>query len=171
MSAAVVTGAVALYLQKYPQATNEQIRAALLGNTTQDKFTTALGSLPNRYWGYGKLNIFKALTGDAIPTSIALESQNWPTTCVLFQNHPNPFNPQTQIEFHLTEPTRVSLVIYDLLGRKVRTLISNRVLKGGDHHIPWDATNNRGESTSSGMYLYKLTTETLSLSKKMVLLR
>lgn len=74
---------------------------------------------------------------------------------ILYQNYPNPFNPETTIRFQIGSPQKVSLVIYDILGRKVRTLINNNMLPGV-HAIKWDGRNKEGSSASSGIYFYRL---------------
>ena len=78
-----------------------------------------------------------------------------PTEFALQQNYPNPFNPQTTIRFDLPAPSEVTLVIYDMQGRVVRTLVNGRK-PIGIHNVTWDGTNNAGFSVSSGLYLYRI---------------
>lgn len=89
---------------------------------------------------------------------------------VLFQNHPNPFNQTTEIEFTLSEPGLVSMIIYDLLGRKVRTLFSG-YLTSGHKSVYWDGKNEVGEDASSGIYFYQLKAARYTSAKKLVLLK
>lgn len=70
----------------------------------------------------------------------------------LFQNYPNPFNPTTTISYQLTSPSNVQLVIYDLLGQEVFTLV-NGELAAGFHQETWNAS-----SVASGFYIYRMTT-------------
>ncbi|MFQ5599621.1 MAG: FlgD immunoglobulin-like domain containing protein, partial [Candidatus Krumholzibacteriia bacterium] len=89
----------------------------------------------------------------------------------LDQNRPNPFNPRTSLRFALESPDHVTLAIYDVLGRRVRTLIDD-VLGAGPHVDFWDGLDERGVQVASGVYLYKLTTGSgFGQSRKMVLLR
>jgi hypothetical protein len=88
----------------------------------------------------------------------------------LAQNRPNPFNPKTTIAFSLPEPTRVSLEIYDVAGRKVTTLVDGG-LEAGPHSYDWDGRNHDGERVASGVYFYRLSTPERDLRKKMVLLK
>ncbi|MEL6821450.1 MAG: choice-of-anchor D domain-containing protein [Calditrichota bacterium] len=93
----------------------------------------------------------------------------------LHQNYPNPFNPETRIGFDLPQRSSVELVVYDLLGRKVRTLKSGTLPAGG-HQATWNGQNDAGQSQVSGVYVYQLQYETEagkrgSLSGKMVLLK
>ncbi|PJB02044.1 MAG: hypothetical protein CO127_00970, partial [Ignavibacteria bacterium CG_4_9_14_3_um_filter_36_18] len=83
----------------------------------------------------------------------------------LSQNYPNPFNPVTQIEFNITNKSHVSLKVYDLLGREVAVLV-NGTRNKGKHTVSFDAT-----SLSSGIYIYRLNTGSITVSKKMTLLK
>ena len=83
----------------------------------------------------------------------------------LEQNYPNPFNPTTSIAFSLPESAQVSLAVYDVLGRRVATLVNGR-LQAGQHSVQFEAS-----SLPSGMYLYRLTTPTGSMTQKMILLK
>ena len=79
-----------------------------------------------------------------------------PTTAILTQNYPNPFNPSTTIAFQLSAQQTVSLVIYNILGKKVRTLIDNADYAAGAWKIQWDGRDETGRPASSGTYLYRL---------------
>ena len=78
-----------------------------------------------------------------------------PAEFTLHQNYPNPFNPTTQIKFDLAEDGLVTIKIYDVMGRQLKTLV-NSVKTAGYHSIQWDATNDLGEGVSAGMYIYCL---------------
>jgi hypothetical protein len=88
----------------------------------------------------------------------------------LRQNFPNPFNPSTTIEFSLPTTGPVSLIVYDVLGRRVRTLVAGQQ-PAGTHRIVWDATNDRGGRIASGVYFYILKTPQGEQRRKMVVLR
>ncbi len=88
----------------------------------------------------------------------------------LFQNYPNPFNPNTQIDFYLNRKANVTLVVYDILGRKVKNLISSQ-LPASNYSYAWDGKDNNGQEVVSGVYYYKVTMDNTSITKKMVLLR
>jgi hypothetical protein len=98
-------------------------------------------------------------------------SSEIPKSFSLSQNYPNPFNPSTKIKFDIPQDSRlhgndgVLLVVYDILGREVSTLV-NEQLKPGTYEVEFDGTNY-----SSGMYFYKLTTESFNETRKMVLLK
>ncbi len=93
-----------------------------------------------------------------------------PDNFSLSQNFPNPFNPSTTISFETAIKSEVKLSIYNLLGQQVRVLL-NEELPGGIHFINWDSNDEYGNSVSSGIYFYKLTAGSYSLSKKMLLLK
>ncbi|MEG8947938.1 T9SS type A sorting domain-containing protein [Rosettibacter firmus] len=83
----------------------------------------------------------------------------------LYQNYPNPFNPATVIEFDIPEITNVKLEVYDILGRKVKTILDER-LEVGRYRVKFD-----GGDLSSGVYFYVLLTNKFSSVKKMVLVK
>ena len=91
-----------------------------------------------------------------------------PTELVLAQNYPNPFNPATTISFELPTPQNVRLVVYNIAGQEIRTLV-NESLAAGVHDIIWDARNDAGQALPTGVYYYRLYTEKEVLTKKLLL--
>jgi len=104
------------------------------------------------------------------PTDIDEDTGPVPHIFSLSQNYPNPFNPSTSISFSLEQEAYASIVVYDLMGRKVKTLISS-LLDAGDHEIVWDGANDSGADVASGIYLYKLESGGSSQVRRMTLLR
>lgn len=92
-------------------------------------------------------------------------SGSFPDDYVLDQNYPNPFNPSTTIRFSIPESDLVSIKIYNSLGEQVAELV-NRELPAGSYTVDWNA-----ENASSGIYLYTLTSNKFSSTKKMILLK
>ncbi len=88
----------------------------------------------------------------------------------LGQNRPNPFNPSTTILFTVEREGPVAIAVYDLAGRKVRTL-TDQSYAPGRHSVVWDGASDTGERMPSGMYLYRLETEGRSLTRKMMLVK
>ncbi len=86
------------------------------------------------------------------------------------QNYPNPFNPTTTISIALPTDSPVKLEIFDISGRKVRTLVSGN-LPAGRHEIVWDGRNAAGTSVSSGVYLYHINAGRFTQTRKMMLMR
>ncbi|MDP7528100.1 MAG: T9SS type A sorting domain-containing protein [Candidatus Marinimicrobia bacterium] len=93
-----------------------------------------------------------------------------PTQFSLHQNYPNPFNPTTTMLYDLPEAAMVHLVIYDVLGRQVRTLV-NQDQTAGYHRAVWDATDDLGRPLSGGLYIYRIQAGGFSKTMKMVLLK
>jgi hypothetical protein len=93
-----------------------------------------------------------------------------PKDFVLYQNYPNPFNLETKIQYHLSNPSRVELTIYNLIGQKVKVLV-NEFQTPGMKSVTWDGLSATGETLASGIYFYKLKTDHYVDSKKMLLLK
>ncbi len=98
-------------------------------------------------------------------TGVGLIENSIPAEYALKQNYPNPFNPTTKIEFSIPKPGNVTLQVYNMLGEKVTTLV-NEHLTSGSYSADFNSQN-----LSSGTYIYKLTTNNFSESKKMIVLK
>jgi hypothetical protein len=88
----------------------------------------------------------------------------------LAQNRPNPFNPQTSIEFALPKAGQTKLAIYNILGQRVVTLV-DKMSEAGYHNINWNGTDAAGKEVASGIYFYRLESGDFSDSRKMLLLK
>jgi len=93
-----------------------------------------------------------------------------PLNNVLHQNYPNPFNPVTTISYQLPLDSEVELIIYNIKGQKVKTLV-NETIPAGEHSVVWNGKSDQDRSVSSGIYFYKLKTKEDSKIKKMILLK
>ena len=113
--------------------------------------------------------VFKS-NGYYITENPANESASVPSSEELWQNHPNPFNPQTQIEFGLAEASEVSLVIYNLLGQRVINLL-NETLPAGQHTVNWNGEDETGQKVASGVYFYRLQAGDYDEVRKMILMK
>ena len=102
-----------------------------------------------------------------VPT---LSVSSLPETFVLYPAHPNPFNPETSIPFYTPEQASVSVRIYDLLGRSVRTLLAKRV-SAGYHNVVWNGTDNDGRPVGSGVYLVQMQSSSWRQIQKIMLLK
>ena len=102
--------------------------------------------------------------------NLSVDSDQLPDNFVLHQNYPNPFNPTTEIRYDLAEDAFVTINIYDLMGRTMKTLVSDNQT-AGYRRVHWDATNNVGETVSAGMYIYIIQAGEFSQTRKMVLLK
>jgi photosystem II stability/assembly factor-like uncharacterized protein len=110
-------------------------------------------------------------TSNGGTTRIDEHDPNTPVDFALEQNYPNPFNPSTAISYKLSAFSNVTLKIFDVLGREVKTLIDNERQLVGRHSLLWDGTNRRGGRVGSGIYYYRLTTDKGTQTKKAVCLR
>ena len=88
----------------------------------------------------------------------------------MHDNYPNPFNPTTTIRFDLPKATDVSILIFNVLGQKIKTIDMSQI-NPGYHSVVWNATNDYGSQVSAGMYFYQLKTNDFIKTKKMVLLK
>ena len=99
------------------------------------------------------------------------DSEMIPNEFALHQNYPNPFNPYTQISFDVPKGSDlVRLNIYNILGKKVNTLV-NEIINPGRHTLEWNAKDNDGNPVASGIYFYELSSPNFTTRKKMLLIR
>ncbi len=94
------------------------------------------------------------------PTITGVNGDAQPASFRLSQNYPNPFNPSTTIAYEVPATSIVSLIIYDILGREVRTLV-NDVRQAGPHKVLWNSTNKSNLPVASGVYFYRLNARSL----------
>jgi len=93
------------------------------------------------------------------------ESKNNPDVYTLFNNYPNPFNPTTTISYSIPKGSFVTLKIYDVLGREVKTLV-NKFQTKGKYNVTFNAS-----SLASGVYIYRMKAGNFAASKKLILMR
>ena len=98
------------------------------------------------------------------------ENISLPFEFQLQQNYPNPFNPTTSISYDLPKNEFVSINVFDLMGREVKTLV-NKEQVAGFRSVKWDATNNLSQPVSAGMYIYTIQAGNFRQTRKMVLLK
>ncbi len=98
------------------------------------------------------------------------EDLDLPKNISLFENYPNPFNPETTISYHLPTVSEVELTVYNTLGQKIRTLVNGKQ-KAAYHVFRWNGKDNAGDKVSSGVYLYRLRVGSFVQTKRMLLLR
>ena len=104
-------------------------------------------------------------------TPVKEVKSNLPTEYSLEQNYPNPFNPSTKINFNIPKNSNVKLEIFNIIGEKIATLISNKVYQPGSFSIEWNGLNQFGRQVPSGVYLYKISADKFSTVKKMMLIK
>ncbi len=106
----------------------------------------------------------------SIATDIDDENITLPTSFALEQNYPNPFNPSTTITFALPTKTQVKLQVFNMLGQEVKTLASGSYT-AGIHQFEWDGKDNTGNTSATGIYLYRFETAEFVEVKKMILIK
>lgn len=153
----------------------EAAEALIRIRATQYPVTVRAGNLPE---GAAASYVIREMTGNAVVSERVLtEGQDMiihnpavnrlkvqkiggettaPALFTLAQNYPNPFNPATTIRYDLAAKSRVSLTVFDALGRQVTTLLS-AVRPGGTYEVVWDGRDHAGQKVSSGLYFYRLT--------------
>jgi minor extracellular serine protease Vpr len=161
MAAPHVAGVAALMLQGKPFLTSDQLKNVITSSARRDAFT---GSAASPQWGYGKIDATGSMgtvlsvrqVSDALPKNFSLE-----------QNYPNPFNPSTQIRYTLPQNFKgtVSLTVFDVLGKKVATLVNEQKTEG-TFAASWNAA-----SSASGVYFCILRAGSFFDVKKMILMK
>ncbi len=163
------------------------INGAIVGVTVTDPdgYYTFEGIEPGSYdvsvvsvYGDGQANQpFDAVlndVGDADvvlnATSVGNDVPQIPTVSSLAQNYPNPFNAQTMISFELATAGRVELEIYNMIGQKIMTLVDGSY-NPGTYNVIWNGHDASGNTVSSGIYYYRLKTDTQTETMKMTLLK
>ncbi|MEW6511633.1 MAG: S8 family serine peptidase [Bacteroidota bacterium] len=146
-SCPLTAGGAALVWHAHPRESAQRIIYAL-------KRTASRSTAPDNMYGWGIIDVLRAiqfLSGDSLSTL--------PAEATLQQNYPNPFNPGTRIGFILPEDATVTVAVYDLLGREVRTLVHGFYPKTAavPYQIAWDGTDASGRRLASGAYFCRLT--------------
>jgi hypothetical protein len=100
--------------------------------------------------------IQKGAVQDDSDSKLAGNTVEIPQTYALYQNHPNPFNPETEIRFGLPEAGNVTLKIYSITGQEIRTL-ANGAFQAGYQTVRWDGRNQSGHAVAGGVYFYQIT--------------
>ncbi|MBN1780309.1 T9SS type A sorting domain-containing protein, partial [bacterium] len=100
------------------------------------------------------VNMDSPITIEAVfESATSVEAENMPLTYGLYQNYPNPFNPSTRIAYDIPETGLVRLEVFDLMGRKVCTLV-NDMRQPGSYQAVWNGLDDRGLQAASGTYVY-----------------
>jgi hypothetical protein len=121
---------------------------------------------PNRTYYYKLEDVSKGETAEVFgPFEVTYRA-----AFSLDQNRPNPFNPATRIRFTVPEDGHVSLLIYDVAGRRVRTLVDDR-MEANHYEIEWDGRDNQGQIVASGVYFCRLEAGKHSKTKKMLMMK
>ena len=150
------------------------------GRTFQSPSLNTLLNIPVEFRGNGggSISVEQAIIADPQAQGVTLSITNGsvkvsktPTSFTLGLNAPNPFNPSTRISYDVPQTSRIRLTIYNLLGQEVVVLVDG-VQAVGRYTVDWHGTNTQGHSVASGVYLYRLTSETgFTETRRMTLLK
>jgi len=139
-----------------------------------DNSLTCIETLDSEYatanWTYANGNIDEGVTFADNCSQVSIDAEIIPLKFQLHNAYPNPFNPVTTLRYDLPENSIVNIVVFDMMGREVRTLI-NQTQNAGHQSVVWDATNDYGKPVSAGIYLYQIQAGEYISTKKMVLLK
>ena len=124
---------------------------------------------PSYCWGYD-IDLWVGAVHSADVVNIDNYNIIFPERLRIYNAYPNPFNPITSLRYDLPEEGLVNITIYDMMGRIVKTLV-NGSQTAGFKSVQWNATNDRNEPVSAGLYLYTIQAGKFRQTKKMVLLK
>jgi len=93
-----------------------------------------------------------------------------PETFALHQGYPNPFNPETTISYDISNVGNVEIVVYDMMGREIKTLVSGYHTPS-TYQVVWNGTDNRGKIVPSGVYLYRMSSSEFTQVNKVMFLK
>ena len=142
--------------------------------------TTVSGGGSNKIsWAYNSANSPSGLTRtkqmiwtDVVTSVEPADERLLPETFTLRQNYPNPFNPQTTASFELPKADRLTIAVYDILGREVKRIVSDEAFPAGYHSVQWNAVSSSGVDVSTGIYFLRISTASgLSKTVRMSLIR
>ena len=131
------------------------------------------GWIYHHFGAYADSTTYKLVplwVADIALSEVGVDNDLQPESYALYQNYPNPFNPETQIQFRLAMDDKVTMIIYDISGRQVRTLVKDN-FNAGLHSVTWDGKNNKGATVASGMYIYRINAGSFTAAQKMLLIR
>jgi flagellar hook assembly protein FlgD len=107
---------------------------------------------------------------EELVTSISEDPGNMVEDFVLAQNYPNPFNPTTRITYSIPSAEMVQLTVFNSLGQKINTLISEN-MPAGDHQVTWNGRDDQGNAVPAGVYFYQMKAGDYQQTRKMLLVK
>ena len=117
---------------------------------------TTIVVIPDSTKAYANRSFLRIFSGKGLSTNFTEDRIILPSDYVLGPNYPNPFNPATSFSFTLPLDKRISVLIYDVTGRLVRTLINEETYVAGTHQVTWHGLSDSGNPVASGQYFYVL---------------
>jgi len=120
-------------------------------------------------YAVGDLNWFPSQKAQWV-LGVETISSNIPKDFSLSDAYPNPFNPETKINFNLAKSANIKMIVYNLLGQKIKTLVSQE-MNAGTYSVTWDGKDDFNKQVASGVYLFSFQAESFRTTKKVVLLK
>ncbi|MCK5126272.1 MAG: S8 family serine peptidase [candidate division Zixibacteria bacterium] len=160
-------------LQLFASETDGQRQIGLLDTKNNGYLATGLNSVIKVT---GKAQITEAIGVNKEGTGVGIKIKNaekeamLPTAFALHDCYPNPFNPVTTISYDLQDAVNVKLVVYNVIGQRVATLV-NEYQAAGSYQVDWNSRNKSGQTVASGIYVYRLTAGEFVETKRMMLLK
>ncbi len=111
------------------------------------------------------------MTSKNFVVGINQTSNTVPDRFEMSQNYPNPFNPTTKVDFSVPKTGTVTMKIFDISGREIKSLINNQTMFAGKYTVDWNSTDNSGRQVSSGVYFYRIFSNGTAITKKMMLIK
>jgi hypothetical protein len=153
------------YSHEHAASTSDEARYVHQMNTGEIYLIGTRGvSAPGEWRDYWVVKLDEALD---VPHS---DNNLFPSSPVLKQNYPNPFNPSTTIEYTLQSRSNVTITLFDILGRKVKTIF-DQTMPVGKHSVTWDGTDIDNNMVATGVYFYRIKAGDFVETKKMLLLK
>jgi subtilisin family serine protease len=171
-SAPLVAGVAALIWSRHPQWTATQVEEQLY-NSADDIYGLSCNTSYVGKLGAGRINAFNAVNTNGAATGVgdrSVQPHDGEFRISLGQNHPNPFNPSTQIIFDLPTTMIVRLAVYSVSGAFVVSLADGE-MPGGSNQVFWDGRDSRGRKVDSGVYFCVLEAGGQTASRKLVVLK
>lgn len=134
------------------------------------RFDLNSGEIRNHFAAGAGNTVFGVCVKGELTAALPQAARALPTDFGVEQNTPNPFNPTTQVSYSLPQAGKASLVIYNLLGQQVRTLVSG-VYEAGMYQVTWDGRDAGGREVAGGVYLYRFESGNTSATRRMLLLK
>jgi len=161
------------YELQYSDNQDMSLYKTVTGINSQSQVLSNLSSGKTYFWRVrsvderGNASSFSQVAKFSVNSPLGVtEDKAIPFQYGLSQNYPNPFNPATIISYSLPQNSFVTIKVYDMIGREVKTLVSQN-MSAGNHSIEWQADDNYGNKVASGTYLYRMTANDAVITKKL----